>query len=60
MQLKDDIDFRTLDESRWEELCYQVLHARNPCLETINGSGGDEGIDAYIGDFENPINYLSI
>lgn len=54
MQLKDDIDFRTLDESRWEELCYQVLHARNPCLETINGSGGDEGIDAYIGDFENP------
>lgn len=53
-QLKDDVDFNTLDADRWEDLCFQVLHAHNPGVKTINGNGGDEGIDAYIGDFENP------
>lgn len=53
-QLKDDIDFNTLDAHRWEDLCFQVLHARNPGVKTIDGAGGDEGIDAYVGDFDNP------
>lgn len=53
-QLKDDVDFNTLDAHRWEDLCFQVLRARNPNVKTIDGSGGDEGIDAYVGDFENP------
>ena len=35
-------------------MCFQVLHAHDPGVKTIDGAGGDEGIDAYKGEFENP------
>ncbi|WP_307979871.1 restriction endonuclease [uncultured Senegalimassilia sp.] len=53
-ELKDDFDFNTLDPDRWENLCFALLHARNPLVRRVNGHGGDEGIDAYVGPFETP------
>ena len=53
-ELKDDFDFNTLDPDRWENLCFALLHARNPLVRRVNGHGGDEGIDAYVGSFEEP------
>lgn len=53
-ELKDDFDFNTLDPDRWENLCFSLIHARNPLVHTVNGHGGDEGIDAYVGSFESP------
>lgn len=54
-ELKDDFDFNTLDPDRWENLCFALIHAKNPLVRTVNGHGGDEGIDAYVGPFESPI-----
>ncbi len=54
-ELKDDFDFSTLDPDRWESLCYSLIHSKNPLVNTINGHGGDEGIDAYVGKFESPV-----
>lgn len=53
-ELKDDFDFNTLDPDRWENLCFALIHAKNPLVRTVNGHGGDEGIDAYVGPFETP------
>lgn len=53
-ELKDDFDFNTLDPDRWENLCFSLVHARNPLVHTVNGHGGDEGVDAYVGSFESP------
>ena len=53
-ELKDDFDFNTLDPDKWENLCFSLLHARNPLVHTVNGHGGDEGVDAYVGSFESP------
>lgn len=53
--LKDDFDFNTLDPDRWENLCFALIHDKNPLVHTVNGHGGDEGIDAYEGSFEAPI-----
>lgn len=54
-ELKDDFDFNTLDPDRWENLCFALIHDKNPLVHTVNGHGGDEGIDAYVGPFESPI-----
>lgn len=54
-ELKDDFDFNTLDPDRWENLCFALVHAKNPLVRTVNGHGGDEGIDAYVGSFGEPI-----
>lgn len=53
-ELKDDFDFNTLDPDRWENLCFALIHTKNPLVRTVNGHGGDEGIDAYVGPFEAP------
>lgn len=53
-ELKDDFDFNTLDPDKWENLCFALIHAKNPLVRTVNGHGGDEGIDAYVGPFEAP------
>lgn len=53
-ELKDDFDFNTLDPGRWENLCFALIHTKNPLVRTVNGHGGDEGIDAYVGPFEAP------
>lgn len=52
--LKDDKGFRSLDNTRWEDLCYLLFKNEYVGLHRINGSGGDDGIDAYVGDFANP------
>ncbi len=54
-ELKDDFDFNTLDPDRWENLCFALIHAKNPLVRTVNGHGGDEGVDAYVGSFEKPV-----
>lgn len=54
-ELKDDFDFNTLDPDRWENLCFALVHAKNSLVRTVNGHGGDEGIDAYVGSFGEPI-----
>ncbi len=54
-ELKDDFDFNTLDPDRWENLCFALVHAKNPLVRTVNGHGGDEGIDAYVGSFGEPV-----
>lgn len=53
-ELKDDFDFNTFDPDRWENLCFALIHTKNPLVRTVNGHGGDEGIDAYVGPFEAP------
>ncbi len=52
--LKDDKEFRSLDYARWEELCYLLFKEEYVGLHRVNGSGGDEGIDAYVGNFDSP------
>lgn len=52
--LKDDKEFRSLDNARWEDLCYLLFREEFVGLRRVNGSGGDDGIDAYVGDFANP------
>ncbi|TXF35897.1 restriction endonuclease [Collinsella sp. BA40] len=52
--LKDDKYFRSLDNTRWEELCYLLFKEEYVGLHRVNGSGGDEGIDAYVGTFDDP------
>ncbi|WP_019239053.1 MULTISPECIES: restriction endonuclease [Enorma] len=52
--LKDDKEFRSLDDARWEDLCYLLFKEEYGGLRRVNGSGGDDGIDAYVGDFVNP------
>uniref|UniRef100_UPI003AA8C0C9 restriction endonuclease n=1 Tax=Thermophilibacter provencensis TaxID=1852386 RepID=UPI003AA8C0C9 len=52
--LKDDKEFRSLDPQRWEDLCYLLFKEEYVGLHRVNGSGGDEGIDAYVGTFDNP------
>lgn len=51
---KDDKFFRSLDKDRWEELCYLLFKQEFAGLHRVDGSGGDDGIDAYIGTFDNP------
>lgn len=43
-----------MDPDKWEQLCFELIHAENCQVKTVNGHGGDEGIDAYVGSFENP------
>lgn len=52
--LKDDREFRSLDNARWEDLCYLLFREEYVGLLRVNGSGGDDGIDAYVGDFASP------
>ncbi|MEF2593253.1 MAG: restriction endonuclease [Eggerthellaceae bacterium] len=52
--INDDIDFRALSQSQWEELCFLILIHEYPGLKRVDGSGGDGGIDAYVGEFSAP------
>lgn len=52
--IKDDNNFRSLDDARWEELCYLLFKEEYVGLHRVDGSGGDEGIDAYVDTFDNP------
>jgi hypothetical protein len=38
---------------RFDELCKQLLFCKYPKLRSINGRGGDEGTDSYIGTINN-------
>ncbi len=53
-ELKDEYNFNSLDPDKWEELCFALIHAKGHPVKTVNGRGGDEGIDAFIGTYENP------
>lgn len=49
------IDFSTLDQKKFSELCDQLIKAEYPQSKPIEGSGGDEGIDSFIGNFDEII-----
>lgn len=50
----DDIDFRALSHGQWEDLCFLTLCQEYLGLKRVDGSGGDRGVDAYIGRFSAP------
>lgn len=50
----DSIDFRALSQDQWEDLCFDTLVFEYPGLRRIDGSGGDGGVDAYVGEFSSP------
>lgn len=52
--INDDIDFRALSQDKWEDLCFDILFYEYPGLKRVDGSGGDGGVDAYVGEFSNP------
>ena len=51
--INDDIDFRALSPDQWEDLCFDTLFYEYPGLKRVDGSGGDGGVDAYVGEFSN-------
>lgn len=54
LSLKDNINFNTLSPKQWADMSFQVLREKNAAIKTVDGSGGDHGIDAYEGDFSAP------
>lgn len=52
--ISDDISFRALSQDQWENLCFDTLFYDYPGLKRVDGSGGDGGVDAYVGEFSNP------
>lgn len=49
------IDFSTLNKERFEELCKRILISEYPDVKTIDGSGGDQGVDSFIGKLNGKI-----
>ena len=52
--INDDVNFRALSQDQWEDLCFDTLFYEYPGLRRVDGSGGDGGVDAYVGEFSNP------
>lgn len=50
-----DIDFKTLSKEKFEELCKRIMILAFPNVETVDGAGGDEGVDSYQGIFNGKI-----
>jgi hypothetical protein len=46
------IDFSNLGNSKFQRLCNDLVIAEYPEAKCIEGSGGDMGIDCYIGDLK--------
>lgn len=44
-----DIDITRLDSSRFQRLCNDLLLRILPDMKPIDGSGGDDGVDSFIG-----------
>ncbi len=49
------IDFNLLNKERFEDLCKRILIAENSEIKTIDGSGGDQGVDSFEGIFNGKI-----
>ncbi len=49
------MDFSLLNEKKFSEMCNQLIKAEYPNSNPVEGSGGDEGIDSFIGDFDGLI-----
>jgi hypothetical protein len=48
------VDFQRLEyPQRFEALCRQILLHKYPQLKTVNGRGGDEGTDSFVGTIKN-------
>ena len=43
------IKLKDLDPIKFQHLCNELCKIENPNIKSIEGSGGDKGIDAYIG-----------
>ena len=50
-----EIDFKSLDTKKFENLCKRLLILENPKTQTIDGSGGDDGVDSFVGIFNGDI-----
>jgi ABC-type uncharacterized transport system substrate-binding protein len=52
----EEIDLRQIRSPyKFQEMCNQIVIAKFPKAKAIEGSGGDEGIDAYMGEFSGEI-----
>ena len=49
------MDFSQLNEKKFNEMCNQLIKAEYPNSKPVEGSGGDEGIDSFLGDFDGLI-----
>ena len=49
------IDFISLNKEEFEKLCKRLLISENPKIKTIDGAGGDEGVDSFEGKFNGEI-----
>ena len=47
--------WRNITKDQFEELCKLLLKRMNPDIKSIDGKGGDEGVDSFIGMFEGEI-----
>jgi hypothetical protein len=48
------MDFQRLDyPQRFEALCRQILLLKYPRLKTVDGGGGDQGTDSFVGKIKN-------
>ena len=45
------LNFDTLDKDSFEKLCKRLVRAEVPDAQSVNGSGGDEGVDSFKGIF---------
>jgi len=49
------VDFNNLSRDEFEDFCHLLMLKDHPDLKKVKGSGGDSGIDSYIGNITNPI-----
>jgi hypothetical protein len=48
------VDFQRLEyPQRFEALCRQILLLKYPQLKTVDGRGGDQGTDSFVGTIKN-------
>ena len=52
---KVDIDLEDLDKDSFERLCSDILMRKHPDVKTIEGAGGDDGIDCFKGNVNGKI-----
>lgn len=48
------MDFGKLSRGEFEEFCHLLMSKSYPGLKKVEGSGGDSGIDSYVGEVDKP------
>lgn len=52
------IDFRLLDPARFEHMCGSLVRAENPRARAVDGRSGDEGLDSFADEIDEPGNHV--